>query len=283
MRIYGGKHLGGGFGIGISTRIGSSSGGYRSYPKNNSSDVGGYLGITVAIIIGALTFALTQRFILSLVFAIVAAIIVEIIKSDLKRKTQKKIKVDIEVSKISQQIQKYIDLIKNGKTLSTRENNCTKAIVLLKKLKRLQLDKNQVLITSDVMETLIVTQRVLPVGDLLLKAEKAEFKGQNKKAIDFYLDILYKFKKGQISDSDFSSIQLMDENTGKIITRNHIKYAAEALGWNAKTTPAIMPNRDKKIMINCPECNSHLPRLNFSIISDRIGICPICDKEVIIE
>ena len=277
MRIYGGKHLGGGFAIGISTRIGSYGGRGRN---NDLSDSDGYLSITIAVIIIVLLFSFTQNFILSIVIGVVALVIIEAIKIDRRQKAEENIRMNNEITKASQKILKYIDFIENGKLLSSRENNCTKAIVLLNKLERMNLNNDQAQYISDVLEFLLSTQRVLPVSDLLLKAEKAEFKRQNKKAIDFYLDVLYEFKKGHISDSDFNLLQLMDENSGKVITKSRIVEAAKTLGWKDKIVPAIASNIDNKIMINCPECNSRLSLSNFSIKSDGTGICPICDNNV---
>lgn len=82
-----------------------------------------------------------------------------------------------------------------AKTLNSKINNANKAIVFLKELEDTYGYSNKEL-------TIQVFQFIHQVEfeDLLLKAEKEEFKGNTKKAIDKYQDLLFFLKKDHIDD-----------------------------------------------------------------------------------
>ena len=224
MSIFFGKNLGGG--VIRSIRRFGALGGRGRKRKSASSDSNGCFALIGGIVLGSIAFKVTQSFIISLVLVVVGVIFGIIIRI----KVEDQQKLNIELGELSLKVKKHIDMIIDGKTLATRQNNCAKAITLLKNVQEKKLKSNQAKFTADLLETLFCMQRVLPIADLLLKAERAEFKGQKKKALDYYLDVLYEYKKGTIANRDFKVVQLTDES-GEIITMDFIVLKAKALGW----------------------------------------------------
>lgn len=284
MGIYFGKRFSNGFGIGI------SSGYYGHKINNNKRTINDSIGC-LAFIVVIVSFGITYSFSNSLFASFIVAIIIFFILDSLIKSENIQKETDVEYFKSISQIQKYFNNITEGKVLTAAENNCSKAIVLLKELKEKKLRTKQYNEIEDLLDIFYLVQRILPIGDFLEKAQKAEFKGQKNKALNYYLDILYSFKNGKISVIDLEKAQLKSEPSGEIISLEYIKEKAKLLGWKEKiATPdislnysSLQKNTSTNEMYNCPDCNSNLTKNNFTVNKIGLNVCPICSFQFRLE
>ena len=123
-------------------------------------------------------------------------------------------------------------MMMEGNTLATRERNCAKGIALIKEVQGKKLDSERATVVADTLDGYSVLQRVLPICDWMEKAERVEFKGQKKRALDLYLDVLLEWKRGNVSDEDCTFAGCTDEDTGEVLARDLIERKARSLGWN---------------------------------------------------
>lgn len=93
--------------------------------------------------------------------------------------------------------QDFLQKASLAKTLNSKINNANKTILFLKSLEDDYGYSNKEL-GSRVFKFIHDAEYT----DLLTKAEKEEFKGNNKKAIDRYQDVLFFLKKDEIDDSE---------------------------------------------------------------------------------
>lgn len=214
MRLYIGKRLRGGWGVG--TRIG---GGSRSST--------GFLHLVFAIVAIALVVTYWKLaigvFVAWLVFAAIWASRKEARKEKLARLTH--------AAKLGERVSKHLDMVNNGKTLSTRLNNCVKAIELLKEIAALDPNSEAVGGQSELLPQLQATKKVLPIVNALEKVEKAEFKGQKKLALNGILDALFQCQKDSITDADFTTVGLTTGPDGQLVTLGYLSQKAKGLGW----------------------------------------------------
>ncbi len=219
MRFFLGQHLGGGFGVGVSVGTGGRA-------KADSNAVGCLFAIIllVSMLLGALTGDVVG-FLVFLAVGFVAGIVASV-------KLMNKEELDAELAKLAKQIEKHRLMIGEGKTLVTRERNCAKAITLIKEVQEKKLDPERARVIAETLVGYSVLQRILPICDWMEKAERAEFKGQKKRALDFCLDALLEWKRGNVSDEDCTSAGCTDEDTGEVLSRDLIERKARSLGWN---------------------------------------------------
>ncbi|MEK4085655.1 hypothetical protein [Psychrobacillus sp. FSL K6-1415] len=83
-----------------------------------------------------------------------------------------------------------------AKTLNSKLNNANKAILFLEEMKKQYDFKDSTMLGKIKEYTHLVEYK-----DLYEKAEKEEFKGNSKKAIDKYMDVLFFLKKDDIDDN----------------------------------------------------------------------------------
>lgn len=95
-----------------------------------------------------------------------------------------------------EKVKEFLQKATLAKTLNTKLSNANKAIVHLKDLNDKYGFYDESLLTLVKQFT-----HKAEFEDLLEKAEKEEFKGNNKKAIDKYKDILFFLKKDDIDDT----------------------------------------------------------------------------------
>lgn len=220
MPIYISKGIGGGFRVG--TRIG---GGY-SRKKEGGLLVTLIQGILLLVIIGLLISywqIAIGIFFLWLVGTVWWGMA--------KEKAKTRAKLEAEIAKLGEKVQKHLDMVQNAKTLSTRQNSCTKAIALLQEIKELDRTRSIAQNTDDLLVKLHALEKTLPIGNILDKAEKAEFKGQKKQALNAYLDAIFECQKENVTAGDFQTSDLRDGATDDQISLNYLKQKARALGW----------------------------------------------------
>jgi len=220
MPIYISKGIGGGFRVG--TRIG---GGYRR--KNEGS-------FLVTLIQGILLLGIIGLFITYWKIAIgifCLWFIGTVWWGMTKEKARARAKLEAEIAKLGEKLQKHLDMVQDAKTLSARQNNCTKAIILLQEIKTLDTGGTIFLNSDDLLVKLRALEKTIPIGHILDKAEKAEFKGQKKQALNSYLDAIFECQKANVTPEDFQNSDLRDGATDEQISLNHLKRKAHALGW----------------------------------------------------
>jgi len=220
MPIYVSKGIGGGFRVG--TRIG---GGYSR--KNEGC-------FLVTLIQGVLLLGIISLFITYWQIAIgifVLWLIGTVWWRIAKEKAKARAKLEAEIAKLVDKLQKHLDMVQNAKTLSARQNNCTKAITLLQEIKGLDSSSSVSQNTDDLLVKLRALEKTLPIGNVLEKAERAEFKGQTKQACNAYLDAMFQCHKENVTDSDFQTADLRDVTTDERISVDYLKNKARNLGW----------------------------------------------------
>ena len=137
----------------------------------------------------------------------------------------------VRATQLSHQLEKKAKMIESGKTLATRLNNCTQAIELLKEIAVYDPKQEVLQNRMELIEQIESIQKVLPVLESLEKADRYKFKGQNKKALDAYLDALYNCRKDNVRDRDFKLADLSGYVTLGLVSTSQIEDQARALGW----------------------------------------------------
>jgi len=274
MPLYLSKSLGGGFRIG--TRIG---GGYGR--KNDGC-------FLVTIVQAVLFLAIIGLFITYWQIAIALFVlwfIGTVWWGIEKEKAKEREKLKNEIATIGKKIEKHVEMVQNAKTLSARQNNCTKAISLLKEIKSLDPNGN-IADTGELLNILSATEKILPIGNILEKAERAEFKGQTQQAMNAYLDALYQCQKENITDTDFKLADLRDTTTSQFISVDYLKAKASDNGWT-DTSSAKVSNQaasvDMSQEIECPYCHMPSPYRMFNMDDNGRGYCPSCNVPVEFE
>lgn len=129
-----------------------------------------------------------------------------------------------------EKFQKHLASVRECKTFAARVHNCEAAIILLEQIKELD-PQRAVLANSDSLSVKLGSlSKILPVLNTLDKADRAEFKGQRKKALDAYLDILYQCRKENITDNDFEAFDARTDLNHEHISLDHIQEKARRLG-----------------------------------------------------
>lgn len=277
MPIYLSKGIGGGFRVG--TRIG---GGYGR--KNDGC-------FLVTLVQGVLLLGIIGLFIAYWQIAIgifVLWLIGTVWWGMAKETAKERAKLEAEVAKLGEKVQKHIDMVQNAKTLSARQNNCTKAIALLQEIKGLDPGGSVAQNTDSLLVTLSALEKTLPIGNVLERAERAEFKGQTKQALNAYLDAVFQCEKESVTDSDFRTADLRDGSTDEQVSLEYLKNKARSLGWedpsvgqlsSAPAMPAAAPEPE----IECPNCNHSSPFSAFRADQNGKGTCPQCGIHVEFE
>ncbi|MCZ2260629.1 hypothetical protein [Sporosarcina sp. G11-34] len=101
------------------------------------------------------------------------------------------------------QTQKSMDKAHLAKTATTKINNANKALLTLK-----QFQDEYEYTSKELSVSIIKYIHQTEYEDLLIKAEKEEFKGNKKKAIDRYQDVLFFLMKDDIDD-DIQAVEIM--------------------------------------------------------------------------
>lgn len=220
MRIRLQQNLG--YGLVVSATIG---GGEEA--RDSSPGAAGCVALIACVVLGGPGFALTQNFLVALLLGVTGGILGAV--HGIKAEEERKRKLD-QAEKLDQ-FERYVKLVAKGGTLSKRQNNCAKAIEVLKELESSKLDDHQATAVAETIESLSSVHKVLPILDSLDKAERAEFKGEKKEALSHYLDALFTCRKEGAADSDFVAAQVSDESSGEIITLEFVRHKAKTLGW----------------------------------------------------
>jgi hypothetical protein len=233
MRFYVGKSLGGGVHIGTSISSGGG-GGRKDHAAGCISILSVFFGMILAIFVGGCVIWLFDSigFAILLGLAIMVASVCYGVWVDIKIALEAE--KEKERDEVFEKIMKCMSMISEGKAVETRQNNCTKAIGLLGEIQQMDLASDQHLAAHELSKVLTSTRAVLPIAENLEKAERAEFKGQEKKALRYYLDILHRVKSGKVTDEDFAVGELTDGDTGEVITTKYLVRKAKSLGWDKK-------------------------------------------------
>ncbi|EIJ79175.1 hypothetical protein PB1_16499 [Bacillus methanolicus PB1] len=96
---------------------------------------------------------------------------------------------------IENRIEKHMDKAKLAKSVNAKINNANKALMELKEFAKEYGYLNELLVHN--IQHFI---HKVELDDLILKAEKFEFKGNNKKALEQYQEALFFLKKDDIPD-----------------------------------------------------------------------------------
>ena len=100
------------------------------------------------------------------------------------------------------------------------------------------IDTNEEVIENrtEILTRLKAAKKVLPIMNALDKAEKAEFKGQKKSALNAVLDALFQCREDNVTNSDFARIDLRGKPDGQLVTVEYLTQKAKDLGWNPPTS-----------------------------------------------
>lgn len=133
------------------------------------------------------------------------------------------------IRRLSAEIDKHNEMIRHGKTVTTRLNHCSQAIELLKQIQELDPSDS---ICKDSAGTLLEFRHfsnTIPIQDAMQRAEKAVFKGKNREALNCLLDAIFHCEKEKLTDKDVDGI--LAPESGAPITIEYLKSKATALGW----------------------------------------------------
>ena len=214
MGLYFSKSLGGGFRIG--TRIGGNS-------KHGGCFIVSLIQGIIALLAIALFIVYWQVGILLLFIWFIICIFWCNFEENRKNLVQ--------AEGMCLKLQRHIDLVHDSKTLSARLNNCNKSVSLLKEIMLLDPKGKVLLNATDMLNYLSSLERVMPVGDIIEKAERAEFKGQNKRALNYYLDAIFHCQKNNLSDNDFINADIRDVDSDDVISLDYLTEKARYNGW----------------------------------------------------
>lgn len=105
-------------------------------------------------------------------------------------------RIDVLKEESERKVEEFLDKAHLAKTLASKINNANKALLFLK-----ELNENYGYVDKDLSLQVIKYIHQSEFDDLILKAEKEEFKGNIKKAIDKYKDVLFFLRKDEIDDN----------------------------------------------------------------------------------
>jgi hypothetical protein len=149
----------------------------------------------------------------------------------IKQKARERAEMADSIPKLWKRVKKHLEAVEHGKTLSTRQNNCSKAIALLHEMNSFGSRGKVARKTDDLLAKLTALEKTLPIGNFVEKAEKALFKKQRKQALNAYLDAIYECQKNNVTDRDFELSELVDAKSGEKIMPSYLKRRASDLGW----------------------------------------------------
>jgi hypothetical protein len=149
----------------------------------------------------------------------------------IKRRARERAEMADAIPELWKKVKKHLEVVEHGKTLSTRQNNCSKAIALLHEMNSFGSRGKVARKTDDLLAKLTALEKTLPIGSFVEKAEKALFKNQRKQALNAYLDAMYACQKNDVTHRDFELSELTDDQSGEQITLLYLKRKASDLGW----------------------------------------------------
>lgn len=228
---------------------------------------------------GGITFWVTGGIIITIIFTVIGIIIGIIISVNIDIKTE----TNAQIVALSEAINQHLEKARSGKTLATREKNCLEAINLLETLLQIQTEPKDKAKTKTIIAGVKAVHKVLTIEDFISKAERAEFKNQKKRALNYYIDALLECRNSKITDQDMILAQLKNDHTKDQITLSWIKAKAKELGWQEKSkNQPSLPSPEMQT-IECPSCNQTVSLPEFNLDQSGEGACPYCGQKVILK
>lgn len=197
-----------------------------SEASSGSGEAGEFFAKFLAFVFGFFGMAIGSFF-TGLVFALIGFII----GFAISRKASSDAERTAQIAALTEAINGHIEMAQSGKTLTTRDKNCLQAIELLEALEQVQVDPTEKSKTRSHLVRIEASHKLLPVADLATKAERAKFKNQRKRALNYYLDALLECHNSKITDKDMALGRLKYGEASEPISLSWLESQAKKLGW----------------------------------------------------
>ncbi|MBA7619399.1 hypothetical protein ES703_26738 [subsurface metagenome] len=109
------------------------------------------------------------------------------------------VKKHLKLDKVKEEVEKYLEKAKLATTIKTKINSANKALLKISDAKK-KLDYGIKTLKQMEIEVKYFIHKI-KLDDFIEKAQKFEFKGNKKKALDQYQEALYFLKTDEINDS----------------------------------------------------------------------------------